>query len=424
MTDFKTEINLTSDATGFLRERLFSLKKAGLTRKLRELKGEPGPRVCWNGRQVLLLCSNNYLGLAADECLKQASLQAVENYGCGATGSRLISGNLELYENLERELARFKGSDAALVFSSGYQANLGTVSALAGPGDAIFSDALNHASLIDGSRLSRAEVLIYDHCNAEDLERKLAIHPAARRKLILTESVFSMDGDLAPLEDIVCLAKKYEALLMVDEAHATGVFGPTGAGRIEALGLQQQVDIQMGTFSKALGSLGGYIAGSKELILYLVNHARSFIFTTGLPPAVLAASAAALRVVEKEPQRRKALWRNVAQLRQGLLKLGFDPGPEQSQILPLRLGEERRTMAACRLLLREGVFVQGIRPPTVPRGTARLRICPMALHTDDDIQEALAGFHKLRSALFSPKRRAASARMASAAAPSQPVSTS
>ncbi len=420
----RTEIDLTSDAAAFLRERLSSLKQAGLTRKLRELKGEPGPKVCWNGRQVLLLCSNNYLGLAADERLKQASLQAVESYGCGATGSRLISGNLELYGNLERELARFKGSDAALVFPSGYQANLGTVSALAGPGDVIFSDALNHASLIDGSRLSRAEVLIYDHCNAENLERKLASRPAARRKLILTESVFSMDGDLAPLQDIVFLAKKYASLLMVDEAHATGVFGPTGAGRIEALGLQQQVDIQMGTFSKALGSLGGYIAGSEELILYLVNHARSFIFTTGLPPAVLAASAAALRVVQKEPQRREALWRNVAQLRQGLLKLGFDPGPEQSQILPVRLGEERRTMAACRLLLREGVFVQGIRPPTVPRGTARLRICPMALHTDDDIQEALTGFHKLRSALFSPKRRAASASMASAATPSQPVSKS
>ncbi len=420
----KPETDLTSDAAAFLRERLFALKKAGLTRKLREIKGEPGPKVYWNGRQVLLLCSNNYLGLAADRRLKQAALQAVENYGCGATGSRLISGNLELYGKLERELARFKGSEAALVFSSGYQANLGTVSALAGPGDAIFSDALNHASLIDGSRLSRAEVLIYDHCNAEDLERKLASRPAARHKLILTESVFSMDGDLAPLEDIVWLAKKYEALLMVDEAHATGAFGPTGAGRIEALGLQQQVEIQMGTFSKALGSLGGYITGSKELILYLVNHARSFIFTTGLPPAVLAASAAALRVVEREPQRREALWRNVGQLRQGLLDMGFDPGPEQSQILPLRLGEEHRTMAACRLLLREGVFVQGIRPPTVPRGTARLRICPTALHTDDDIQKALAGFHKLRSALFSPKRRAASASMASAAVPSQPVSKS
>ncbi len=427
MTACRTELDLTSDATGFLRERLFSLKKAGRTRKLRQLKGAPGPQVCWNGRQVLLLCSNNYLGLAAHERLKQASLQAVENYGCGATGSRLISGNLELYENLERELARFKGAEAALVFSSGYQANLGTVSALAGPGDAIFSDALNHASLIDGSRLSRAEVLIYDHCNAEDLERKLASRAAARRKLILTESVFSMDGDLAPLDDIVYLSKKYAAMLMVDEAHATGVFGPTGAGLIEALGLQQKVDVQMGTFSKALGSLGGYIAGSKDLILYLVNHARSFIFTTGLPPAVLAASAAALRVVEKEPERRAALWRNVGQLRQGLQELGFDPGPEQSQILPLRLGEERRTMAACRLLLREGVFVQGIRPPTVPRGTARLRVCPTAIHTDEDIRKALKGFRKLRFSLFSPKRQvapAAAAPTVSAAVPPLPISKS
>ena len=378
------------------------MKRAGLQRNLRFLQGAPGPRICLNGRSVLLLCSNNYLGLATDEKLKQAARQALETYGCGATGSRLISGNLEPYPVLEQELAKFKGTDAALVFTSGYQANVGTVSALVGPRDAIFSDALNHASLIDGSRLSRAETVVFRHCDPNDLEQKLASRARARRKLILTESVFSMDGDLAPLPELVFLAQKHGALLMVDEAHATGVFGPTGAGRIEELGLQQQVDVQMGTFSKALGSLGGYIAASHDLISYLIHRARSFVFTTGLPPAVLAASTAALRIVRQEPERRETLWRNVRHLRGRLKELGFELGQNQSQILPLRLGEERRTMAACRFLLKKGVFVQGIRPPTVPVGTARLRICVSAAHSEQDVEVALAVFVRLHDALRAP----------------------
>ncbi|OFW02527.1 MAG: hypothetical protein A3G20_05420 [Acidobacteria bacterium RIFCSPLOWO2_12_FULL_59_11] len=392
-------------AQAFLTATLDSLKKAGLHRKLRDLQGAPGPRLTVDGRTVLLFCSNNYLGLATEARLKQAAHQAIEAFGCGATGSRLISGNLEPYKLLEQELASFKGTEAALVFTSGYQANVGTISALGGPRDVIFSDSLNHASLLDGGRLSRAEVLVYNHCDVEDLERKLALPSAARRKLILTESVFSMDGDLAPLQDITFLAKKYGALLLVDEAHATGVFGPTGAGLVEALGLQQQVDIQMGTFSKALGSLGGYIAGSRDLISYLLHRARSFIFTTALPPAVVAASTAALQIVRQEPERRQALWNNVAHLREGLEQFGFDLRPTQSQILPLRLGEAQRTMAACRFLLKQGVFVQGIRPPTVPLGTARLRISPMATHSKKEIAEALAAFYKLQGALQAPKRQ-------------------
>ncbi|MBI2817044.1 MAG: 8-amino-7-oxononanoate synthase [Acidobacteria bacterium] len=387
----------------FLRETLEARKRAGLARKLRQLRGAPGPRVTLNGRDVLLLCSNNYLGLAADPRMKEAAQQAINKYGCGATGSRLISGNLEPYQELEHALALFKATEAALVFSSGYQTNLGTVSALVNERDAIFSDELNHASLIDGSRLSRAEINVYRHCDPSDLEQKLASRASARRKLILTESVFSMDGDLAPLRDIAFLAKKYNALLMVDEAHATGVFGPTGAGLVEALGIRDQVHVQMGTFSKALASLGGYVAGSKELIDYLLQHARSFIFTTGLPPSVLAASQAALEIVRNEPQRREALWRNVHQLRSGLERLGFDAGPEQSQIIPLRIGDSRLTMAACRLLLKDGIFAQGIRPPTVPPGTARLRLAPMATHTADDLQDALAAFAKLYSALQARK---------------------
>lgn len=399
-----TEKHSHSTPDTFLRETLDSLKDAGLLRSLRNLEGAPGPKIIVNGRSALLLCSNNYLGLATDERVKQAAREALEAYGCGATGSRLISGNLEPYATLERELADWKGREAALVFPSGYQANLGTIPALVGPGDAIFSDTLNHASLIDGCRLSRAETIVYNHGDAEDLERKLAARPTARRKLILTESVFSMDGDLAPLEDLVFVAKKYRALLMVDEAHATGVFGPTGAGLVEEHRLQQQVDIQMGTFSKALGSLGGYIVGSRELIRYLIQEARSLIFTTGLPPAVVAASTAALRIARTEPERRATLWRNVQRLREGLAKIGFSLGPPQSQILPLILGDERKTMAACRLLLKHGVFVQGIRPPTVPPGTARLRIAPIATHTEQEIAAALAAFKKLHAALQCSKR--------------------
>jgi 8-amino-7-oxononanoate synthase len=347
--------------------------------------------------------------LATDERLKKAASDAVEKYGCGATGSRLISGNWPPYRELESEVAKFKGTEAALVFTSGYHANLGAVTALVEAGDAIFSDALNHASLIDGARLSRADVLVYRHCDPADLEAKLRSKSHARRKLILTESVFSMDGDLAPLREIVWLARKYSALLLVDEAHATGVFGPTGAGMVEELGLQSQVDVQMGTFSKALGSLGGYVAASQDLISYFVNCSRSFIFTTGLPPATLAASAEAIRVVRSEPQLRAALRSNAERLRVELVRAGFDVTGSQSQILPLLLGSERTTMTACRFLLRRGIFVQGIRPPTVPPGTARLRIAPMATHSEQDLSDALTALRDLRELLQSPRRRTAQA---------------
>ncbi|MBI2819847.1 MAG: aminotransferase class I/II-fold pyridoxal phosphate-dependent enzyme, partial [Acidobacteria bacterium] len=306
---------------------------------------------------------------------------------------------------LEQAIASYKGTEAALVFSSGYHANLGAITALVEAGDAIFSDALNHASLIDGARLSRAEILIYPHRDVEDLEKKLRSRTLARRKLILTETVFSMDGDFAPLREIVYLAKKYGALLLVDEAHATGLFGPTGAGLVEALELQSAVDVQMGTFSKALGSLGGYLAASKDLIDYFLNCSRSFIFTTGLPPGVLAASAEAVRIAREEPEHRESLWLNVETLRRGFGEMGFELGASQSQILPLLLYDKRRTMAACRFLLRRGVFVQGIRPPTVPQGTERLRIAPMATHTAQDLETALAAFAELQSLLQSATRR-------------------
>jgi 7-keto-8-aminopelargonate synthetase-like enzyme len=250
-------------------------------------------------------------------------------------------------------------------------------------------------------------VIVYDHCDASDLERKLAAFGYARRKLILTESVFSMDGDLAPLADLAFLTQRHGAMLMVDEAHGTGVFGPKGAGLVEELGLQEKVDVQMGTFSKALGSLGGYVVGSRELIQYLIQKARTFVFTTGLPPAVVAASTAALRIARTEPERRDALWKNVRQLREGLNAIGREPVRSQSQILPILIGDDLRTMGACRFLLRHGVFVQGIRPPTVPPGTARLRIAPMATHSEEDLARALDALRGLHALLDAPKRRIA-----------------
>jgi 8-amino-7-oxononanoate synthase len=391
--------NIDRAPTAFLRESLHDLRRAGLYRNLRSQHGAPGPRVCVNGRNVLLLCSNNYLGLAMHPAVRQASAEAIEAFGCGATGSRLISGNVEPYELLERDLASFKGTEAALVFASGYHANAGAVSALAGAGDVIFSDALNHASVIDGCRLSRAETVIYRHCDVSDLERKLSATPGARRKLIVTESVFSMDGDVAPLRELIFLAERHGAMLMVDEAHATGVFGPTGAGLVEELGLSSRVHVQMGTFSKSLGSVGGYVAGSRELTDYLIHHARSFIFSTGLPPAALAASRAAIQVVRRQPELRQALWQNVRRIRQGLAEIGFDVGSSQSQIIPICLTDDRLAMAACRLLLKYGVFVQAIRPPTVPPGTARLRLTPTACHTSQDIDEALQALARLKTFL-------------------------
>jgi 8-amino-7-oxononanoate synthase len=398
---------LPGDHLVFVRDALRSIKQSGRERKLRHLEGAAGTHAELDGRDVLLLCSNNYLGLATDDRLKRAEQDAVERYGCGATGSRLISGNWPPYRELESELASFKGTEAALVFSTGYHANIGAITALVEAGDAIFSDALNHASIIDGSRLSRAEILVYRHCDMEDLETRLRTRASARRKLIITESVFSMDGDTAPLREIAWLAAKYGAVLLVDEAHATGVFGITGAGLVEEMKLQDQVHLQMGTLSKALGSVGGYLAASKDLISYFLNRARSFIFTTGLPPGTLAASSEAVRIVRTEPERRAALWANTARLRDGLEEVGFNLGPSRSQILPLLLGEERSAMAACRFLLRRGVFVQGIRPPTVPAGTARLRITPMATHTEQDLNDALSSFRRLHELMGAPRRSAA-----------------
>ena len=381
---------------GFIREELEALKRAALYRRLRLIEGEQGPTVILDGREVVNFSSNNYLGIANHPALREAAKQAIDRYGCGSGASRLISGNMELHEELERRIAALKGTEAALVFNSGFQANTGIIPTLVGRGDTVFSDSLNHASIIDGCRLSRAQVIVYEHCDADGLERKLRDAPAGGRKLIVTESLFSMDGDEAPLVALVDLAEKYGALLMVDEAHATGVFEPNGAGIIAKLGLTKRVPVQMGTLGKALGGFGAYVAGDSALRELLINRCRSFIFTTSLPPAVLAMAIAALELVRKEPERRQALWTNCLRLRDRLLQLGYSLGRSSSQILPVIVGDSRACIDLSERLLERGIFAQGIRPPTVPPGTSRLRLTVMATHTPEHVDRALSAFEELK----------------------------
>ncbi len=374
-----------------LGRQLDQLEAAGLRRRLRPIASASDAEVEVDGRRVLLLSSNNYLGLATHPALRAAATEAVARWGCGAGASRLIAGHLDLHASVERALATWKGTDAALLFPSGYQANVGAITALVGEGDHVFSDELNHASIIDGCRLSRAMVHVYPHRDAMELERLLAATPPDGRRLVVTDSVFSMDGDLAPLRDLVALAERYHSWLMVDEAHATGVLGPRGAGLAEAEGLTARIDVHMGTLSKALGSTGGYVAGSRTLVDLLVNRARSFVYTTGLPPASVAAAGAAIDVVMREPERRRMLAMNAARLRDGLLALGLDVVGD-SHILAVMLGDNRRALAFGAALLARGILVQAIRPPTVPAGTARLRVTPMATHTPAQIDRVIEAF--------------------------------
>ena len=374
-----------------LRDELERIARAGLHRQLRAVDGAPGAEVVVGGERMILMSSNDYLGLASHPALAAAACDAVARWGSGTGSSRLIAGHSTLHAAVEAKLAAFKKTEAALLFPSGYQANVGTITALVGRGDHVFSDALNHASIIDGCRLSRATVHVYEHCNLRALDAALARVPAGGRRLIVSDSVFSMDGDCAPLAELVEIAAHYHSVLMVDEAHATGVVGPRGAGLVDALGLGARVPVQMGTLGKALGSAGAYVAGSRALIDVLVNRARSFIFTTGLAPASVAAAGAALDVVQAEPDRRRALADNAEYLRQGLRAQGLAVGGD-THILPIMIGDNGRTVAFAAALRRHGVLVHPIRPPTVPVGTARLRVTPMATHTRAHLDRALVAF--------------------------------
>ena len=376
----------------FIQDELQALNSASLYRHLRSVAGDQGPTLMIAGRELLNFSSNNYLGLANHPALAKAAIDAIGRYGCGSGASRLISGNMTLHEELEIKLAQFKGTETALVFNSGFQANTGIIPTLVRDGDVVFSDALNHASIIDGCRLARAKVVVYRHCDVDQLERGLKDAPRSSRKLIVTESLFSMDGDEAPLKKIVELSEKYDAMTMVDEAHATGVYDPDGAGLVARLGLGERVLVQMGTLGKALGGFGAYVAGSAALRELLINRCRSFIFTTSLPPAVMAMSIAAVDLIRREPERRRVLRDNCARVRNGLARLGYSLGDSRSQILPLMIGDANECMRLSDRLLDRGVFAQGIRPPTVPPGTSRLRITLMATHTSDQIDRALEVF--------------------------------
>lgn len=372
-------------------EELEMLKAQGLHRKMRRIAGSQGSRVVVDGKESLLLCSNNYLGLAGHPRLAEASISAVERYGTSSGASRLVSGNMELHALLEERIARFKGTEAALVFNSGYAANSGIIPALVGKGDVVFSDRLNHASIVDGCLLSRATMVRYPHNDIAALQRLLERHQTDGRRLIVTDGVFSMDGDLARLRELVGLKRKFGALLMVDDAHGTGVLGDTGRGSAEAQGVLESVDIHMGTLGKALGSFGAYAAASDEIVDYLSNCARSFIFSTSLPPAVLAASIAAIDLIDSPEGAalRQQLDRNVIFFREGLNAAGFDTMGSETQIVPLFVGGAEQAMAFTARLLDEGVFAQGIRPPTVPAGTCRLRCTLMATHTEEDLAGAI-----------------------------------
>lgn len=372
---------------------LAGLERRALRRFRRTIGGAQGAEVVVDGRRAICLASNNYLGLAADPAVIAASRAALEASGAGSGASPLVSGHMEEHAALEAELADWLGCEAALLFGSGYHANIGTIAALVGRDDEVFSDALNHASLIDGCRLSRARVTVYRHGDAGDLGARLAAS-RARRRLVVTDSVFSMDGDRAPLEAIVEVAERHGAWVMIDEAHAIGVLGRTGAGLAEELGLGDRIAVRMGTLGKALGGYGAFVAGSRALVDLLLNRARAYVFSTALPPAVVAGVRAAVAIARSDDERRARLRRNVERFRAGLAAAGL-PAPELgSSIVPLVLGPADRALTVARRLLDAGVLCPAIRPPTVPEGTARLRLTPIAAHTDGQIDravEAIAG---------------------------------
>ncbi len=390
---------LRNNAVDSLQRELDSLKSEGLYRHLRRVDGPHGTRIRVDGREALHFAGSDYLGLTSHPRLKQAACQATMRYGCGVASARLISGNHDLYPQLEARLARFKQAEAALLFSTGYHANLGVISALMGSQDVVFSDALNHASIVDGCRLSRAQIRIFPHNDLAALERLLERERSVGRRLIAVDGLYSMDGDVAPLAQIVELADRYGCLTMVDDSHGTGVLGETGRGTAEATGALGRIDIETGSLAKALGGFGAYVVGNPTVIEYLLNRSRPFIFTCALPPAVLATVLEALTIVEDEPERRQRLWDNTRYMRIRLREIGFDVNPNGTQIIPLVVGAPERTMHFCRELLNRGVFAQGIRYPSVPRGTERIRLTVTASHNRAELDIALVALDEAARSL-------------------------
>ena len=370
-----------------LEHRLAELRERGLLRRMRVVSGPQGSRVTVDGRQALLLCSNNYLGLADDPRVREAAAEAALRLGAGAGASRLISGNMDVHGELEEALADFKGHERCLLFGSGYLANTGAVAALAGRGGVVLSDALNHASIVDGCRLARSETVVYRHADLDHLAYELRRRPG-RDALIVTDGVFSMDGDVAPLVGIVELVRRHGARVMVDEAHATGVLGPGGRGSVAEAGLTDEVDVVIGTLGKTLGSYGAYACCGARVEDWLVNTARSLVFSTALPPPSVAAARAALAVLRAEPERVARLHANARVLRDALGHEGVTAAGAGTPIVPVVVGPADAAVRACERALEGRVFAQAIRPPTVPNGTSRLRLAVMATHTEPELREA------------------------------------
>jgi glycine C-acetyltransferase len=383
------------DPLQFLSNELDALKQQGLYRPLRVLESEQRAHATFDHNSVVNLSSNNYLGLTTHPRLRAAALDAVQRYGAGTGSVRTIAGTMELHVELERRLAAFKKVEAVVVFQSGFTANAGTVAATLTKDDVVVSDELNHASIIDGCRLSRATIKVFPHKDVNAAREVLRNLPPSQRKLLITDGVFSMDGDLGALPELCDLAEEYGAIMMVDDAHASGVFGANGRGTVDHFKCHGRVDIQVGTLSKAIGVLGGYVAGTTSLIEFLSQRARPFLFSTSHPPAVTAACLAALDVLEQEPEWMQKLWDNTAFFKAGLHSLGFNTGRSESPITPVIVGEAARAAEMSDKLFQAGVFAQSIGFPTVPRGQARLRTIVTATHTREDLQYALDMFRKV-----------------------------
>jgi glycine C-acetyltransferase len=390
-----------TDPLSYLTDQLNDLKAKGTYFRLRVLEDEQAPECTFDGKHVINLASNNYLGLTTHPKLREAALEATRKYGVGSGAVRTIAGTMKIHMELEDKIARFKNSEACVVFQSGFAANAGTVSAVLGKEDFIISDQLNHASIIDGARLSRAKILVFEHKNVADAEAKLAsVADQPGKKLLITDGVFSMDGDIGPLPGLCDLAEKYGAIMMVDDAHASGVLGRNGRGTVDHFKVHGRVDIQVGTLSKAIGALGGYVCGSRDLIEFLYHRARPFLFSTSHPPSVAATCIAAFDVLENEPERIEKLWDNTRFWKKELASLGFDIGGKttpasETPITPIIIGDGKTTMEFSRELFKEGVLGTGITFPTVPEGKARIRTIMSATHAREELKRALEVLRKV-----------------------------
>ena len=386
---------MPTESLDYLKEHLAELERTGSAIHPKTLESEQAPRARFDGREVINLASNNYLGLAAHPRLKEAAAKAAIEFGAGSGAVRTIAGTMTIHRELEKRFAAFKGAEDAIMFQSGFTANSGTVGAILTKEDVIVSDQLNHASIIDGARLSRAEIKVFPHKDVEAADRLLEeTKRDGRHQLLITDGVFSMDGDIAPLPGLVEVAEKHGAIMMIDDAHASGVLGQNGRGTVDHFGLHGRVEIQVGTLSKAVGVLGGFIAGPAHLIEWLVNRGRPFLFSTSAPPAATAACIAALDILEEEPERVERLWDRTRFFKQGLRSLGYDTGQSETPITPVIAGEDRKAQDLSRLLWEDGVFTPPIVYPTVAKGSARVRTIITSEHTEEDLSQALEAFEK------------------------------